>query len=45
MFDLAGTAVAVANAQSKVKDKADIILPHTNDEDAVANYLRGLKHG
>jgi hypothetical protein len=45
MFDLAGTAVAVANAQSEVKDKADIILPHTNDEDAVANYLRGLKHG
>jgi len=45
MFDLAGTAVAVGNAQSEVKDKADIILPHTNDEDAVANYLRGLKHG
>ena len=45
MFNLAGTAVAMANAQGAVKEKADIILPHTNDEDGVANYLKGLKNG
>lgn len=45
MFDLAGTSVAVANAQDGVKSRADIILPHTNDEDAIANYLKGLKYG
>ena len=44
MFELAGVAVAVANAQEEVKRLADIILPHTNDEDAVANYLKGLKN-
>jgi len=43
MFELAGTSVAVANAQIEVKNKADIVLPHTNDEDAVATYLEGLK--
>lgn len=43
MFELASTSVAVANAQIEVKNKADIILPHTNDEDAVATYLDGLK--
>jgi len=42
MFELAGTSVAVANAQTKVKELANIILPHTNDEDAVANYLNKL---
>jgi len=40
MFDLAGRAVAVANAQDEVKQKADIILPHTNNEDAIGHYLR-----
>ena len=45
MFDLAGTSVAMANAQDAVKEKADIILPHTNDEDGVAHYLKGLEHG
>jgi len=45
MFELAGTAVAMANAQDGVKSKADIILPHTNDEDGVAKYLKGLKNG
>lgn len=45
MFELAGISVAVANAQEGVKEAADIILPHTNDEDAVANYLKGLKSG
>jgi Cof subfamily protein (haloacid dehalogenase superfamily) len=39
MFKLAGTSVAVANALDEVKAVADIILPHTNDEDAVAKYL------
>ncbi|MBN2768261.1 MAG: HAD family hydrolase [Campylobacterales bacterium] len=39
MFELAGTSVAVANALDIVKSKANIILPHTNDEDGVAKYL------
>ena len=43
MFELANKAVAVANAQEGVKEKADIVLPHTNDEDGVARYLEGLK--
>ncbi len=42
MFELAGTSIAVANAQTKVKELANIILPHTNDEDAVAKYLNNL---
>jgi len=42
MFALAGTAVAMANAQAGVKEKAHIILPHTNDEDGVARYLESL---
>ena len=45
MFELANSAVAVANAQKGVKEKADIVLPHTNDEDGVARYLEGLKNG
>ena len=44
MFALAGTSVAVANAQEGVKELADIVLPHTNDEEAVAKYLEGLKY-
>ncbi|HFB53485.1 MAG TPA: HAD-IIB family hydrolase [Sulfurimonas autotrophica] len=44
MFELANTSVAVANAQDGVKEKADIVLPHSNDEDAVARYLEGLKN-
>ena len=39
MFKLAGTSIAVANAHEKVKELADIILPHTNEDDAVAKYL------
>jgi len=39
MFKKASTAVAVKNAVEELKAKADIILPHTNDEDAVARYL------
>jgi len=44
MFALAGTACAVANALDEVKAAADIILPHTNDEDAVARYLLEVCH-
>ncbi len=39
MFAKAGTSVAVANALEEVKRAADIVLPRTNDEDAVAHYL------
>jgi hydroxymethylpyrimidine pyrophosphatase-like HAD family hydrolase len=39
MFKLAGTSVAVSNALSEVKAVADIVLPHSNDEDGVAKYL------
>ena len=39
MFEYAKTSVAVLNALEDVKKKADIILPYTNDEDAVARYL------
>jgi len=39
MFKIAGTAVAVNNALDIVKKEASIILPHSNDEDAVARYL------
>jgi len=44
MFALAGTACAVANALDEVKAAADIVLPHTNDEDAVARYLEKNAH-
>lgn len=45
MFRLAGTSVAVSNALDEVKEVADIILPHSNDEDAVAKYLHeSAKH-
>ncbi len=39
LFEVAGTKIAVANAIKELKEKADIVLPHTNDEDAVAKYL------
>jgi len=26
-----------------VKDKADVVLEHNNDEDGVAKYLQGLR--
>jgi len=44
MFALAGTACAVQNALDEVKAAADIVLPHTNDEDAVARYLQEHAH-
>ncbi len=43
MFKLAGTSVAVSNALDEVKAVADLVLPHSNDEDAVANYLKSIK--
>jgi Cof subfamily protein (haloacid dehalogenase superfamily) len=42
MFELAGISVAVANAHEDVKRMATFISEHTNDEDAVAKYLKGL---
>jgi len=42
MFKLAGTSVAVSNALEEVKAVADVILPHSNDEDAVARYLKNI---
>jgi hypothetical protein len=40
MFKLAGTAVAVSNALDLVKNEADIVLDKTNDQNAVAEYLK-----
>ncbi len=42
MFKLAGTSVAVSNALDEVKAVADIVLPHSNDEDGVARYLERM---
>ena len=42
MFVKSGRAIAVKNALPEVKEHAHIILPHTNDEDAVARYLSSL---
>jgi hypothetical protein len=42
MFKLAGTSVAVANSHEKLKKHASIVSQHTNDEDAVAKYLKGV---
>lgn len=44
MFKLAGTSVAMKNAQPEVKDVADIVLNYNNDEDGVAKYLEGLEN-
>jgi len=40
LFEIAGVKVAVANAIEELKQRADIILPHSNEEDAVAKYLQ-----
>jgi Cof subfamily protein (haloacid dehalogenase superfamily) len=45
MFELAEVAVAMANAQEGVKEKANVVLSHTNEEDGVAKYLEGLQNG
>ena len=39
LFKKAGVKIAVANAIDELKAIADIVLPYTNDEDAVARYL------
>ncbi len=39
MFKIAGKSVAVSNALDLLKEHATHILPHNNDEDAVAKYL------
>ena len=43
MFKIAGTSFAVSNALDEVKAEASYVLPHSNDEDAVAKYLQQLK--
>ncbi|MDF1876047.1 HAD-IIB family hydrolase [Sulfurimonas sp. SAG-AH-194-I05] len=45
MFKLAGTSVAMCNAQPEVKDLATVVLSLNNDEDGVAKYLEGLRNG
>ena len=40
MFKLAGMSAAVANALAETKAVAKTILPYSNDEDAVAHYLK-----
>lgn len=42
MFKLAGTSIAVSNALSETKAVADIVLEHSNDDDAVAHYLKSF---
>lgn len=39
LFKKAKTKIAVANAIDELKELATTVLPHTNDEDAVARYL------
>jgi Cof subfamily protein (haloacid dehalogenase superfamily) len=39
LFEMAGRRVAVANAIDALKALADIVLPHTNDQEGVAHFL------
>ncbi|WP_300361218.1 HAD family hydrolase [Hydrogenimonas sp.] len=39
LFAAAGRRIAVANAIDELKKMADVVLPWTNDEDAVAKYI------
>jgi len=39
LFGMAGHRVAVANAVDELKALADVVLPHTNDEEGVARFL------
>lgn len=41
LFEAAGTRIAVANAQERLKQMADRIV-ESNDEDGVARYIAGL---
>ena len=45
MFALAGTSVAVKNAQEGVKKLATFTSHFTNEEDSVAKYLESLQDG
>ncbi|WP_457596601.1 HAD-IIB family hydrolase [Hydrogenimonas sp.] len=40
LFRMAGRKIAVANAIDELKAAADIVLPYTNDEEAVAKFLK-----
>ena len=42
MFAYADTAVTPANAKPEVKAQADIVLPGTNNDGAVLDYLEAL---
>ncbi len=45
LFKYAGRKIAVANAIDEIKQSADIVLPDSNDEDAVAKFInRELKY-
>ncbi len=44
LFSSAGRKIAVANAIDELKAVADIVLPWTNDEDAVARFLKDDLH-
>jgi Cof subfamily protein (haloacid dehalogenase superfamily) len=39
LFEAAGRKIAVANAIDELKKRADIVLPRSNDEEAVAHFL------
>jgi len=39
LFGMAGRKIAVSNAIDALKERADIVLPWSNDEDAVARFL------
>jgi Cof subfamily protein (haloacid dehalogenase superfamily) len=41
LFEVAGRRIAVANAIDDLKALADVVLPHTNDEEGVAHFLAG----
>ena len=42
MFNLAENSIAVANAHEEVKKIATFVSNYTNNEDAVAKYLRSI---
>ena len=39
MLEAAGVGVAVKNAEDALKQLADVVMPFTNDEDAVAEII------
>ena len=39
MIEKAGLGIAVANADTRLKDKADYVCPYTNEEDAIAKII------